>query len=106
MASHEIIRVSKDFETVLCFPRSHFRRSESGGQRRAKVGLMRRNCELDRDLCDPLFRGRAIYLDDHGDVCDGDTLVGRGASFAPKVRNAGGGEGRQGRDISISYLAR
>jgi hypothetical protein len=46
---------------------------------------MRRDCELDRDLCSRHFRDRALFLDEGGDVYNGDLVLARCAPFSSQV---------------------
>ena len=46
---------------------------------------MVRDCELDRDLRSPHFRDRAVYLDESGDLLNGDSTIAHCAPFSSVV---------------------
>jgi hypothetical protein len=51
---------------------------------RGRVGVLVRDCELDMDYKGPHFSNRAFFLDEDGNVWNGNSFVGFGAPWTER----------------------
>jgi hypothetical protein len=51
---------------------------------RGRVGVLVRDCELDMDYNGPHFSNRAFFLDEDGNVWNGNSFVGFGAPWTER----------------------
>jgi hypothetical protein len=51
---------------------------------RGRVGVLVRDCELDMDYKGPHFSNRAFFLDEDGNVWNGNSFVGFGAPWTQR----------------------